>query len=136
MHWFSQRLNLRYNFTTSTSWRHWNYTARYLFTRSRTFTTAPNTYINRTSTFTAVFTKLVVSPSRRRTSCVDRKFMPAWLPSIAHAQCLFAGKAKVADVVQQQWKQGKRTGQRRRLPCSSPCLRSTRTYWRGNFLLL
>ena len=100
----------------------------YLFTKSRTFTTAPNTYVNRTSTFTAVFTKLVVSPSRRRTSCIDRKFMPAWLPSIAHAQCLFAGKAKVADVVQQQWKQGKRTGQRRRLPCSSPCLRSTRTY--------
>ena len=24
--------------------------------------------------------------------------MPAWLPSIAHAHCLFAGKAKVADV--------------------------------------
>ena len=66
--------------------------------KSRTFMTAPYTYSNPMSTFTAVFTKLVLSLSSRSTSCIYRKFMLAWLPWIAHVQCLFAGKAKVADV--------------------------------------
>ena len=68
------------------------YDTWYLFTKSRMFT------------FPAVFTRFVVSPSRRRTSCIDSKFMPAWLPSIAHAHCLFAGKANVADVNNNNWK--------------------------------
>ena len=50
------------------------YETGYLFTKSRTFTTPPYNNVNRTSPFPAVFTKLVVSPSRRSTSCIDHKF--------------------------------------------------------------